>query len=126
MSRLPQPLHSRLRYASLEMTILWSKRFVFEVAFALQCLGVFVLAQNILVELHVGAKKVLEPRFDALPIFQHLFGDVISVDIDADRANDSEFLSLDRDRCAFEFSRADVQLVIQFLFVEKLASRSEE
>src|SRR6184192_2520034 len=79
------------------------KRFVFEVPFALQCLGVFVLAQNIFVELDVGAKKVLEPRFDALPIFQHLFGDVISVDIDADRAYDSEFLSLDRDRCAFEF-----------------------
>ena len=89
-------------------------------AFAFERLGVFVLAQNIFIELHVGAQKVLEPRFDALPIFQHLFSDVISVDVDSDRAYDSEFLSLDGDRCAFEFSRTDVQLVVQLFLVKKL------
>src|SRR5437016_11434375 len=65
-------------------------------------------------------KKILEPRFNTLSVAQYPLGDVISVDVDADRANDSKFLSFDWDRCAFEFSRADVQLVIQFLFVEEL------
>ena len=77
---------------------------------ALLRLCVFVFAQNILIELHVGAQKVLEPRFDALLIFQHFVADVIGVDVNADRANDSEFLSFDRDSGAFEFSSADVQL----------------
>ncbi len=62
----------------------------------------------------------MEPRFDSLPVFQHLLADVIGVDIDADRANNSEFLSFDRDGRAFEFSRADVQLVIHFVFVKEL------
>ena len=62
----------------------------------------------------------MEPRFDSLSIFQHFFGDIISVDIDADRTNDSKFFSFDWDRCAFEFSRSDVQLVIQFVFVQEL------
>src|SRR4029450_355287 len=39
----------------------------------------------------------------------------------ADRANDPEFLARNWDRRAFEFSRAHIQLVIQFLFIEKLA-----
>ena len=42
-----------------------SKCFVFEMAFALQRVRVFVLAQNIFIELHFGAKEVLEPRFDS-------------------------------------------------------------
>jgi hypothetical protein len=42
--------------------------FVLKMAFALQRLGVFVLAQNIFIELHVYAKKVLEPRFNSLSI----------------------------------------------------------
>src|SRR5260370_21707724 len=97
-------------------------RFVFEVAFALQRLRVYVLAQNVLVELRVGEKKVSKPRFDSLLVSQHVLGDVIGVDVDANRANDSKFLSFDWDRRAFEFSRANVQLVIQFFFVKKLAA----
>ena len=84
-------------------------------------LAVFVLAKNIFLELHIGAKKVLEPRFDALSIFQHFLGDVITVDIDADRAHDPKFLALDWDCRAFEFSGADVQLVVQFVLVQELA-----
>ena len=87
---------------------------------ALLRLYVFVLAQDIFIELHLGAQEVLEPSFDPLSILQHLLGDVISVNVDANRANDSEFLSFNRDRGAFEFSRADVQFIIQFLFVQEL------
>ena len=86
-------------------------------SFSFESFRVFVLAQDILIELHVGAKKVLEPRFDSLSIFQDFLADVIRVDVDADRADDSEFLSLNRDRRAFEFSRAEVQFVIQFVLV---------
>jgi hypothetical protein len=96
------------------------KAFVFKVPLPLLRLCVFVLAQNIFIELHVGSKKILEPRLDALSILKHFLGDVIRVDVYANRANDSEFLSFDRDRGAFEFSRADVQLVIQFVFVQEL------
>ena len=102
------------------MTILCSKAFVFKVPLPLLRLCVFVLAQNIFVELHVGVQKVLEPGFDPLSILKHFLGDVIRVDVYANRANDSEFLSFDRDRGAFEFSRADVQFVIQFVFVQEL------
>src|SRR5207249_8063977 len=79
-----------------------------------------VLAQDILIELHVGSKKVLEPCFNSLSISQHFLGDVIGVDVDTDRANDSKLLSFNWDRRAFEFSRSDVQLVIQFVFVKEL------
>ena len=75
---------------------------------ALLRLCVFVLAQNIFVELHLGAKKVLEPCLDPLSILKHFLGHVIRVDVDTNRADDSEFLSFNRDRGAFEFSRADV------------------
>ena len=87
---------------------------------ALLRLCVFVLAQNIFIELHVGSKEVLEPSFDPLSILKHFLGHVIRVDVDANRANDSELRSFDRDRGAFEFSRADVQFVIQFVFVQEL------
>jgi hypothetical protein len=99
---------------------LQSKRFVFEMAFAFERLGVFVLAENVFVELHVGAKKIPEPRFDSLPILQHFLGDEIRIDVDTDRAHDSEFFSFDWDRRALELSRADVQLIIQFVFIKEL------
>src|SRR6266481_6631651 len=57
-----------------------------------------------------------------LSVAQYLLGNVISVDVDADRANDSKFFSFDWDRRAFEFSRTDVQLVIQFVFIQELAA----
>src|SRR5438552_697690 len=89
-------------------------------ALTFQRLRVFVLAQDILVELYIGAKKVLEPRLDSVLISQHFLGDVIGVDVDTDGANNSKFPSFDGDRRAFEFSRPDVQLVIQFFFVKEL------
>src|SRR5437763_14915657 len=87
---------------------------------ALERLRIFVLAQNIFFELHLGPKEVLEPSFDPLSILQHFLGDVISVNVDANRADDSEFLSFDRNRRALEFSRADVQLVVQLILVQEL------
>src|SRR5262249_1023890 len=106
---------------ALEMTNV-SKPFVFKVSLAFLCLCIFVLAQNIFIELHVGSKKILKPCFDALSILQHFFGDVISIDVDANRPDDSEFLSFDGDCGAFEFSRTDVQLVVQLVLVQKLAT----
>ena len=67
-------------------------------------------------------QEILEPGFDSLPIFQHFLGDVIGVDVDADCANDSKLLSLNGNRGAFEFSRTDVQLIIQFVFVQELTA----
>ena len=104
------------------MTIVNSNPLVLEVPLALLGLCVFVLAQNIFIELHVSAQKVLEPRFDALSIFQHFLGDVISIDVYANRTYNSEFFSFDWDRGAFEFSRADVQLVVQLVLVQELAA----
>src|SRR5882724_1647245 len=90
--------------------------------FTLQRLRVLLLAKDVLIELHVDTKKVLEPRFDSLSILQHFFADVISIDVNTDRAYDSKFLSLDWNRGAFEFSYANIQIVIQFVFVEQLAA----
>src|SRR2546421_6108133 len=45
---------------------------------------------------------------------------MVRIDVDADPADNSELLALDRYACAFEFSRADIQLVIQFVLVQKL------
>src|SRR4029453_13527806 len=104
----------------LGMTKCALRRLVFEMPLALERIRIFVLAQNIFIELYVGAKEVLEPSFDPLSILQHFLRDVISVNVDTNRADDSEFLSFDRNRRAFEFSRADVQLVIQFVFVQEL------
>src|ERR1700757_348068 len=89
-------------------------------ALALQRLRVFVLAQDILIELHVGPKEILEPCLNSLSISEHFLGDIIGVDVDTDRANDSKLFSFNWDRRAFEFSRADVQLVIQFVLVKEL------
>src|SRR5437016_4398901 len=60
---------------------------------------------------------MLEPGFDPLPIFQDFFSGVVRVDVDADRADDPEVLALDWDRRAFEFTAANVELVVQFVFV---------
>jgi len=95
-----------------------SKPFVFKVSLAFLCLCIFVLAQNIFIELHVGSKKILKPCFDALSILQHFFGDVISIDVDANRTDDSKFLPLNRNRSAFEFSGANIQLVVQLVLVQ--------
>jgi hypothetical protein len=45
-----------------------SKRFVFEVAFTFQRLGVFVFAKNVFVELDIGTKEILEPRYNSLAV----------------------------------------------------------
>jgi hypothetical protein len=105
-----------------EMTIVNSNPLVLKVPFPFLRLRVLVFAQNVFIKLHVRAKKVLEPRFDALSIFQDFFSDVISIDIYANRTYNSEFFSFDRDRGAFEFSRADVQLVVQLFLVQELAA----
>jgi hypothetical protein len=87
-----------------KMTVATSNRLVFEMAFSFQRFRVFVFAQNILIKLHIFSKKIPEPGFDSLSILEHFLGDVISVDVDTDRADDSEFLSLDWNCCAFELS----------------------
>jgi hypothetical protein len=75
--------------------------------FALERLGVFVLAENVFLKLHIGAKEVLEPRHHSLAVLQHLIGDVIRVNVDANRSNNAELFSFDRDRCAFGDSLQD-------------------
>jgi hypothetical protein len=90
------------------------------VALTLLRLGVFVLAQNISIQLHVGAEKILEPGLDPLSIFQNLFGDVIGVDVDAGAPTIPKSL-LNRNRCALKLPRPNIELVIQLVLVEELA-----
>src|SRR5438132_6802182 len=71
--------------------------------------------------MHVGPEKVLEPSLDALSIFQYFFGDVVHIDVDTDRADDSKVPALNRNGSAFEFAPANVEFVIQFVFVSELA-----
>src|SRR3981081_2790537 len=99
-----------------------SDAFVLEVPLALQGFGVLVLAQNIFIELHVGAAKVLKEAFDALLAAHYLIGQIIYIEVDADRADDSKFRPEDRDRGALDFSRSCIQVVVELVLVLKVAA----
>ena len=90
-------------------------------AFAFQRLLVFVAAENVFVELHLGAAEGLEEVLHLLGVVHHFFGEIIGIDVDADGADDTVFFPDDRDRGALELSGADVQLVIELIFVRDLA-----
>lgn len=90
-------------------------------ALAFQGFLVFVPAENVFVELHVGSAESLEEVLHLLGIVHHFFGEIIRVDVDADGADDAVFFPDDRHRRALELSGADVQLVIELIFVRDLA-----
>ena len=98
-----------------------SKSIVFEMSLAFQDLSVLVFAQNIFTKRHVSAAKRLEEGFDALFILHHVISQIVDVDIDADRAHDTELLAINGDGCAFEFPRPDIEFVIEFIFILNLA-----
>src|ERR1043166_1963814 len=98
-----------------------SHAFVLEVSFALQRLGIFILAQNILFELHIGPAKILEESLDTPPAAHHFLSQIICIDVDTDRAHHAEFRPVNRDGGALEFSRADIQLVVELFLVLKLS-----
>jgi hypothetical protein len=90
------------------------------VALAFQGLGVLVLAQDIFIDLHIDAAEVFKPRFNLFRTLHYFGGQIIDVDVDADRADDSEFLPYNRYGRALKFTRTNVELVVQFIFVEQL------
>jgi len=77
-------------------------------ALAFERLRVFVFAQNIFVELHLRSTKVLEKRLDTFLAPHYFVGQIIDIDIDADRTHDPEFLARNRDGRALEFPRTDI------------------
>ena len=48
---------------------------ILEMTLALCRFGVLVFAQNIFLELHVGAQKIFKPRLNSLLLFEHFFGE---------------------------------------------------
>src|SRR5579862_1360709 len=78
-------------------------------------LRVLVAAQNVFVELHVSPAIISEEVGEALGRRQHLVMDVVDIDIDADCADDTELLPNDRNRRAFEATRADVEFVVELV-----------
>ena len=96
------------------------KSFVFEVTLAFHGLGVLILTQDVLVELPVNSAEILEPCFDPFFALHHLVGEIVCIDVDANRADNTEFFPHNWDGGAFEFSAPDVELVVEFLFVCQL------
>src|SRR5438552_17142734 len=90
------------------------KSFVFEVTLAFHGLGVLILTQDVLVELPVNSAEILEPCFDPFFALHHLVSEIVCIDVDADRADDTEFFPHNWDGGAFEFSAPDVELVVEF------------
>src|SRR5262245_47506504 len=83
-----------------------------------ESLLILVLAQDVLVERHIGL--VIGPEELRNPIGggEDMVLDVVDVDIDADRADNAKLLSQDGDCRAFEFPRADVQLIIELVLAQ--------
>src|SRR5438034_10287614 len=69
----------------------------------------------------MDTQKVFEPRLDSFMIFHYLLGQVIRVNVDADCADHTKLLTDDRDRRALKSPGPDIQLVVEFIFVLKLA-----
>ena len=89
--------------------------------FAFQRFLILVATEDVFVELHLGAAKGFEEILHLLRVVHDFFGKIIGVDVDADGADDAVFFPDNRDRGAFELSGADVQLVIELIFVRNLA-----
>src|SRR5438874_10386149 len=90
-----------------------SKSFVFEVTLAFHGLGVLILTQDVLVELPVNSAEILEPCFDPFFTLHHLVSEIVCIDVDANRPDDAEILSQNRNGSALEPARADSQFVVQ-------------
>lgn len=76
----------RKRFTSLKCSVL-------EVALASHCLGIVILAQNVFVQLHIGTAEIPEPCCNPLFALHHFFSEVIGIDVDANCADDAEFLA---------------------------------
>ena len=104
------------------------KRFIFhllkssvlEVALAFHRLGIIILAQDVLIRMHVDSAKIPEPCFNPLFALHHFFSEVICIDIDTNGADDPEFLAQNRNSGALELPRANVELIVQLVLVQKL------
>jgi len=80
-------------------------------------LAVFVLAEDVLVEMHVRMTVLAEEVRGALGRGQHVVVDVIDVDVDADGADHPEVPAQDGDGRALEAPRADPELVVELVLV---------
>src|SRR6266481_6535159 len=89
------------------------KSFVFVVTLAFHGLGVLILTQDVLVELPVNSAEILEPCFDPFFALHHLVGEIVCIDVDANRSDNAEILSHNRDGSALEPPGANIQRVVQ-------------
>ena len=88
-----------------------------EVALALVGQIEFVLAQNVLVQLHIRAQEHADEMVERIRIVAHLFIQVIVIHIDADSADQSKVLAVNGNRRALKTARPDVQLVVELVRV---------
>src|SRR5205807_8142103 len=72
-------------------------------------------------ELPVGSAEIFKPCLDPLFALHDFIGEIVRIDVDAYRADNTEILSQNRDGRALELARANIQLVVQFIFVQELA-----
>ena len=96
------------------------KSIVFEVTLPFHRLGVLILTQDVFIQLPIDSAKIFEPRFDPFFALHHLVSEIICIDVDANRADNTEFFPHNWDGSAFEFSAPDVELVVEFVFVCQL------
>src|SRR5438552_15018870 len=94
--------------------------FVLEMPLAFHRLGVLILTQDVFIQLHVGSAEIFEPCFDPLFTLHHFFGEIICIDVDANRADNAEVLSQNRNGSALEPARANLELVVQLVLVLEL------
>ena len=88
------------------------KSVVFEMALAFQRLGVFIAAENVLVELHVGTTKGLEKVCYFLGAAKDFFREIVGVNIDADGSDHAILFSNDGNGGALELARAEVDFIV--------------
>ena len=90
--------------------------------FSVQRVLILVLGQDVLVEFEVGAKQVVNKSIESGRVSDDRLAHKVRVDVDANRAHEPVVRSENRDCCAFELTRTDVQLVVDFVFAP-LSSR---
>ena len=88
------------------------KSVVFEMALAFQRLCVFIAAENVLVELHVGAAKGLEEICYFLGAAKDFFREIVGVNVDADGSDHAILFSNDGNGGALKLAGAEVELVV--------------
>ena len=89
-------------------------------ALAFHRFGVLVLAKDVFIRLHIGTTKIFEPRFDPFFTLNHFFSEIVGVDVNANRTDNSKFLSHNGNGRALELPRTNTQLIVQLVLLQEL------